>query len=275
MKLAICLFGNVGGKIASFGEGGFLNPKFAIKNYLSHVAQDHDVDFFVHSWSEEYEADIVELCQPKMSLFEKQIDFTDYDKEKYNYEHYQMNIDELIKKTGCSRTEAEKDCHINTYSAHSRLYSVQKVVDLMSKFSEENDIIYDFVIQLRLDLIFYKKIEFHTLNREFVYYPKRHSKDDSVAADDYYIIASMANMKKFSGLYDARYDFNSRTPVATVQYLKHLNIPKAHYGEILYSFCLIRNEINALQKSFFFRQARRTYKFFKGQARFKRNILTE
>ena len=95
MKIAICLFGNVGGKIGSLQMGGSLNPKFSVTNYMSRIVQEHEVDFFVHSWSEEYKELINRLCEPKAALFEKQIDFTNFEKEKYSYDHYQKNIEDF------------------------------------------------------------------------------------------------------------------------------------------------------------------------------------
>ena len=275
MKIAICLFGNVGGKIGSFEMGGSLNPKFSIDNYMSHLVQEHDVDFHVHSWSEEYEELINKLCKPKAALFVKQIDFTNYEKEKYIYDHYQKNIDELVKFADYTFSDAENHVHVNTCAAHSRLYSVKKVVEIMSLYADEHNIEYDFVMQLRFDLIFSRKVDFHKLKKDVVYYPKRYSKDDHIAAEDLYMIASMANTQKFSKLYDFRYDFSSRVPVATLQYLKHLGIPRDHYGEILYSFCLIRNEIKALHKNLFTRFTRKVYKLLRGQATFKREELIE
>ena len=78
MKIAVCYFGNTGGKIGSFGAGGFIDPTYVLqKNDEIFKSEGLEVDYFVHSWSLEFEDKIKKLIEPKSFVFEN------YNKKNY------------------------------------------------------------------------------------------------------------------------------------------------------------------------------------------------
>ena len=70
MKIAVCYFGNTGGKIGSFGAGGLLDPTNVLKNDSIFKSEGLEIDYFVHSWSKEYEYTIKSTLNPKSFTFE-------------------------------------------------------------------------------------------------------------------------------------------------------------------------------------------------------------
>ena len=69
MKIAVCYFGNTGGKIGSFGAGGFIDPTYVLqKNDEIFKSEGLEVDYFVHSWSLEFEDKIKKITLIKSLL---------------------------------------------------------------------------------------------------------------------------------------------------------------------------------------------------------------
>ena len=260
LRVAVCLYGNVGGKSASFGKGGWLDPKTSLKNYKKYIGKQNEVDFFVHSWSEQFSQDVIEVCKPKSFLFEKQIDFSNFDKLRYAYESYEGVIDQLQLDKGISRTEANQINFENTAASHSRFYSAFQSVTLMSKYAIEQGITYDFVIQIRMDLIFSKELKYMALNPNVFYFPARSSTHSIRAIDDYYFIANQANTEKFAGIYQHIYNYSSRPTVAALEHLEVNKIEYASFGKIFNNFTLIRYELAILEHNFFYRSIRYIYK---------------
>ena len=77
MKIALCLSGYFDSLTDSSSKGidGYDHLK-------RHVFSKGDVDVYIHSWDIENEQQIKKLYNPKHSVFEQQIDFSDIIKEK-------------------------------------------------------------------------------------------------------------------------------------------------------------------------------------------------
>ena len=67
-KVAICLFGLVGSSNSKGGEGNPLDPSIACKAYHRHFCNHYDVDFYIHTWSYNYENQLIELLSRRRLL---------------------------------------------------------------------------------------------------------------------------------------------------------------------------------------------------------------
>ena len=99
MKIAVCLFGHVGGKTGSDGDGGWLDVSSSLLNFIE-LHKAYDIDYFIHSWSVLEEEKICELLKPSAKLFEPQIQFKyplDYI-DLYLFVRFYINIYSYVYK---------------------------------------------------------------------------------------------------------------------------------------------------------------------------------
>ena len=75
MKIALCFFGILGGTEGKNGKGTS-KPILDISKqyYLENVITDN-TDIFIHTWSRDYETDILDAFKPKSYIIEKQKKF--------------------------------------------------------------------------------------------------------------------------------------------------------------------------------------------------------
>jgi hypothetical protein len=145
MKIAFCLHGIANGK--NFKHGG-LNVSYRGESelYKSNFILPNSADVFLHSWSTEVENDLIDLYNPKSSLFEppetvKGIDlFVVKD-----------NIRRLIKGRAL---EFKRKNNI-----YCRWLSFKKVIDIMSEYEKSTGIQYDMVMISRFDLSLMSRIQ--------------------------------------------------------------------------------------------------------------------
>lgn len=123
MKVALCLHGlfNSTTDKTSNGYDGYEHIK-------KHILDVVDTDVFVHSWEHDKMSEINKLYNPKLSIFEGQVDFS-----------------ELINKRGLNTLERTPR---HPQSVLSHFYSIQQVFKLLY----QSDIKYDVVIKARFDL---------------------------------------------------------------------------------------------------------------------------
>ena len=200
LKIAYCLVGLVG-YTERHGGGQPLDFHIAYKNNKRNIFGDNGVDIFIHSWSDDFEDEIVKLYKPKNSVFEKQIEFDDDDR---------MN------------------------AVESRWYSTKKAVDLMRDYEEKNNIKYDFVMIYRFDSAFLVPVDFNELKKynkkheqEFVYgtHSSRANCDpyklsdgvqcgckDRSNIDDQWIIGNSDDISLFSKLHEDWREFGYGSP---------------------------------------------------------------
>jgi len=216
MKIAVCLFGHVGGKTGSDGDGGWLDVSSSLLNFIE-LHKAYDIDYFIHSWSVLEEEKICELLKPSAKLFEPQIQFK-YPLSKYNLEGIE-NYRALFE----AYDSVEKILKPLIYRSHSRWYSTSNSITLMKQFSEKNKIHYDWVLQLRFDLHFFKSISFEKLDPKYFYAPAR-TKQKDIAIEDLFFVSSYKNAVLFSTIYDHLFEYCIRPPVAAKQHLDSLGI---------------------------------------------------
>ena len=184
MRVAICLSGLIG-FTRKLGYGNAVNykkTKFFFDKNLNH--KGIKIDYFLHCWNEEYEKELLELYEPKKTLFEKPLD------RKFNLTDRQ-------------------------YSYISNNYSKKKVVQLKSSYEKEKSITYDLVILTRFDIMILNPLNYKKIDKTKFYVtgPKKHhfenckclfcdESNPGHCVNDVFFISSSKNMDKFSLAYD-------------------------------------------------------------------------
>ena len=149
MKVALCLHGLVGSLNTKSHveetplDGKKLCAELAFKDWKKYIIDENDVDVFIHSWELDLEDYLVESYQPKKYQVEKQIVF--------NIEHKEDN----------KRNQA----------VYSRFYGAQRVGELKKEYENENNFIYDCVIDARFDLAWNKSVKFSDYDMSYFYVP--------------------------------------------------------------------------------------------------------
>ena len=228
MKIALCLFGKTGSKggKTTYNMQDDIDPKIAYFFYKNNLLNYHDVDVFIHSWSVNHKNKLLHLYKPKDMIFEKQRFFFP-DKALFLEFIKVSTIKQKIVwlynlffayKYGTPYKYRFK-CAQATYS---RFYSAKESLNLMNNFEKINKFTYDFVISSRLDLCIFKKINFKSLSRNYLYFPDNvrpsltlykeknqlEIMDRPNQINDEIIISSSKNMSLFAKIY---YELSSLT----------------------------------------------------------------
>jgi len=145
MKIALCLYGVVGGKRGKAGDdpASLEVLKLGHEKYKSSLFDNYDVDVYLHTWSQEYEKEILDIYKPKAHIIEEQ--------ERFSIP------DHIIGDN--SEQPNRRQNHF------SRWRSTQKVLRLKSESKEA----YDFTLVSRFDIGFEKPIDFSSLDPECIY----------------------------------------------------------------------------------------------------------
>ncbi len=220
MKIALCLFGHIGGKKEKNGRlVGDVDISRVFESYKKMILNDHDVDIFIHSWSIDYHDEIIKLYKPTASVIEEQKDFSFVKLEDYSMKHFETYTNYYITYQG-KTTDVLKDTMIRS---SSRWYSTSKVLQIMSDYSKTSNVNYDYVFQGRLDLLFFKKINFLQLDSKYFYSPIR-EKEKGKALNEYFLISNQKNAEIFSEIYNYKNKYSIRPPIAAKQHLDKNNI---------------------------------------------------
>ena len=129
MKIALCLFGLVGGSSGKNGAGEEIDPSIAHGYIKKHILDKNDVDVFIHTWSVGKKDVLLDLYDPVRYIFEPQVIFDD-------------------------RVEVQR--------ARSRWASTRKSVDLIG-----GD--YDMVMLSRMDVAYFADIVFDDYDPKYFY----------------------------------------------------------------------------------------------------------
>jgi hypothetical protein len=220
MRVAFCFFGGLGfyndknksvyNPSKKSNDIIFLNSYNSFNNFFKKI--EHK-DIFIHSWSVNDKKKILNYYQPKKYIIQDQINFQ-INLNKIKYERNIFNfIKNLEKNSEQDPIELIKN-HIFRYK--SRWYSQKKSLELMEKYSKKMNISYDWVVQLRFDLVFKKFYDLNSLNANYIYLLKKNKNADS-ALSDFIIISSQKKSKDFKDLYD---NFNEN-PIEATEALKY------------------------------------------------------
>ncbi|MCX2718545.1 hypothetical protein [Lentiprolixibacter aurantiacus] len=137
MKIALCYHGIAKGKNFKSGglDVGYRNEFDLIQRNLIWSNPDHDFDVFMHSWSKEFEQEVVDYMQPLKFDFEEP--------KELRKAPLLLLIKELIKKALGKDYEFKRLNNI-----YSRWYSFKRSIDLIAESGNE----YDLIIATRFDM---------------------------------------------------------------------------------------------------------------------------
>ena len=240
MKIALCLFGNVGHKKAmgirkkekdhdplaeAFKpRSSWVNPQLAYNGLRKHIIDPFQTDVFIHSWSVDFEDELLDMYQPKGHEIVKQQQFGS-DIKNYGLVGLNMpawDISDSAAKSYLWLLPSRKNVRniVNemkelTFRTESRWWSNQRVIKLKEEYETAHDFEYDFVVVSRLDNIFRRPIPFDKLDPKKFYGGKRTGRVDiNHAYFDYWFISGSKAMDQFGLLYDERYRYSIRPTIA-------------------------------------------------------------
>lgn len=220
MRVAFCFFGGLGfynnnnkyvyNPSKKSNDIIFLNSYNSFNNFFKEI--EHK-DIFIHSWSINDKKKILNYYQPKKYIIQNQINF----QINLNKIKYERNIFNLIKNIEKNSEQDPIELIKNyIFRYKSRWYSQKKSLELMENYSKKMNISYDWVVQLRFDLVFKKFYDFNSLSSDYIYLLKK-NKNRGSALSDFIIISSQKKSKDFKKLYD---NFNEN-PIEATEALKH------------------------------------------------------
>lgn len=217
MKVALCFYGLVGSRADKNGNGISLDPSLAYKLNYKNIIKDNDVDVFIHSWSKNFENELVSLYNPVLHCIEEQRGFPQSSKIVNNRDVSEIacNVLSGLKKPATIKSKFESN-RKEASRAYSRWYSNRKVLELKSEYEKTHNFDYDCVMVLRLDVGFYTSIKFDEYDMEYFY--ASHWNDYPTSANnfennyenhntgkgflDFWFFSNSSNMDSFSKLYD-------------------------------------------------------------------------
>ena len=245
MRIAICFYGLVGSRVNKNGEGEDLDPKVAYKYYKEFILNNakDKIDIFIHTWSIDHKKELLKIYNPKLSVFEEQKQFKksllhpDIKKFKSIFNLKNLILKFLFVKKYHSRLEMLKK---QSFRAYSRWYSNKRVLELMNTYQSKEKIMYDCVMVTRLDIGFFKKINFHDLELSNFYAGYRNNapnKKNNFKGDyenelsdkefnDLWFISNSRDMIKFSKLFDLIENYNISPHKSSFQHVNKYVKPK-------------------------------------------------
>jgi len=186
MKVALCLFGIVGGKIGKGGGGGDIDPSVAYNCYEKHIISKNDVDVYFHTWSVSQLQTLTKMYNPIKFAFEKQV---------------------IFSKDGYKQR------------AHSRWYSTKKSIGLVG-----DD--YDMIMLSRFDVAFFRDVIFDDYDPEYFYAShwndvgnRENHKNGFL---DLWFFGGAEVMRKFGKLYDFIGDYGVSQHKSSMQHIKSI-----------------------------------------------------
>lgn len=222
MKIAICLVGTVGDskeKYGSFGNGFTpvdyrIGHYFTMKNIVEpNTLLGYEVDFFIHSWSVDFENELVDSYRPKKYVIQKQLNF---------------NQDTPRKN-----------------AIKSRWYSTRECVSLKRSYEVDNNFVYDYVMLHRFDRSFKVPLLFDQYKKDLFYASHTEYCENSECSckslerfHDTWFFSNSENMDRFSTLYDTLHSRDVASPhEQCVTYLKEISL----YDKVKHVFINIRD----------------------------------
>lgn len=242
MRVALCLYGLVGGKVGKDGKGEILDLDVAYKHYKKHILDKNDVDVFIHTWSVEYEDDLRKLYEPRKAIFEKQIDFSK--DVEYNFslmfKDFKNCISHITQKMiGNNLDDKFNRSDKRAFRAYSRWYSNKKTIELKKKYEEENNFQYDWVMVSRLDVAFFKDVLFENYDNRYFYASHwNDAPNEAVGRSesnkknnhrgkgflDFWFFSNSETMDYFGKLYDHRKEYSISPHMSSREHMKKNSI---------------------------------------------------
>jgi|10_taG_2_1085330.scaffolds.fasta_scaffold00033_48 hypothetical protein len=241
MKIALCLFGNVGHQLCQgerkqkkghdpFEEAfkpkgkGWTNPTLGANAFKKHVMGGHDVDVFLHSWSVDYKQELLDIYKPVDHEIVVQTQFgsdlakyglvgTDMSKWEMS-EFAKKSYDLLLPSRGSAQAIIDELRELS-FRTESRWWSNKRVLELAKAHEAKHGIEYDFILVSRFDNVFTTPLPFSDLDPTKFYGSRRFGRpDENYSYFDYWFVSGSENMGKFAGLYDNRFNYSIRPTFA-------------------------------------------------------------
>jgi hypothetical protein len=162
MKISLTL----SGQLRSWKAG----YEYIKKNLIDH----YDVDVYFHTWSKNWDIGVVETYKPKEILVENDSVFGEYSGYR------------IVSSRHPAR---------NTIM----MYRSIKYADMLRRNS---GVTYDWVVRTRFDFALNKKIQFHELDKQKMYFCDTRSNEDKSVVHDQFCIAVPSDMDIYTSLYD-------------------------------------------------------------------------
>ena len=153
----------------------YINYFSVYNSIIKHIIEtnkDFSFDIFIQSWNPDLEISLNNLYKPKAFLYENQL----------LYEN-------IIKKN-----------IIHNYGYTAQQLGIVKSINLMIEYSKMNNIIYDYVVVYRPDVILYKDLYLYNYNKDKIYV------NDSIN-EDFHFIMNFNNAIDFSNLFGKKLSF--------------------------------------------------------------------
>ena len=219
MKLAICLFGNVGitssasqrknVDLINESSTASTSPKVAFEGFEKNFLENYETDLFIHSWSENYKNLLCKIYKPKNFMFEPQKIFKpkleDYGiNNSNNINDWNISNDtklsySILQSSLNKNSDLKPQLLETAFRGQSRWYSGNRSVQLMKEYSTKNQVNYDFVLVSRIDCLFENHNDLNTLDNNNFYASKRHGREDiDIALHDFFFLSNQENIEKFS-----------------------------------------------------------------------------
>ncbi len=246
MKIALCLYGGVGGWGGSFGMGQYIDPIIGYLSYENILLSKYDVDVFIHSWSDDLKYEILNIYKPKKYKIEKQKDFSNLQLLKHDLRKNTLTYLPWWKLLSAKKTKTIDHIRENTIAGHSRWYSNKVSISLKKMYEDENNFQYDFVLLSRFDLIFFSGFNFEGFNPDYFYASPRPPWTEPFylkgkALQDMWFLSNSNLMDKFSTLYDNIYSYSMRPPFAAYQHINTFTDKVKYIKHIVGDYDLVRN----------------------------------
>lgn len=186
MRVALCFFGLVGSKTGkSLNKEGGTDEVLqgCYESFKKHFLDKNNIDVFFHTWDKDFENELVEKYNPKLYKTESQKVFTE------------------IVPHNTPRVQAH----------YSRWYSAKISNDLKSKYENENNFKYDFVMSSRFDMKWLTDVVFKNFDKDRFYIPRTTKGNKpwgwpngwcNNEINDMWFFSNSENMDKFLKLYD-------------------------------------------------------------------------
>ena len=177
MRIAVCMYGKIGGMAGQDGAGESVDAKDCFDSFKKHIIDKNDkIDFFLHSWDVESNMLLRGLYNPIGAIIEEQIVFA---KDKLEHQF------------------------------KSRWYSTKISIELKSKYEWMNGFKYDCVMVNRYDCIFHSDLIFNETDMRYFWAsvsPNRTENDvvesDGLHMQDFWFFSNSAAIDHLGKVYD-------------------------------------------------------------------------
>jgi len=211
-RVALCLFGLVGGSSGKNGAGDPVDPAISFSAYYDHILSKNDVDVYFHTWSVDHGEKLLRMYNPKKYIIEPQVVFDD---------------DVVVNRT------------------NSRWYSTRKSIDLI-------DGGYDIVMLSRFDVAFFTDIDFSQYDPKHFYVSHwndvGHKNHHTHGFLDLWFFGGQNIMRKFGQLSLYMDSYHISQHVSSMQHAKHIGADVKHVMYRGYDFELARRAILKCKK---------------------------